>query len=72
MNQKMNLITRSWDKFEDSYRTMAFSNGDRCRNDPDRKMTVRLKCGIKNEITDVDEPSHCETSSPVLVHAALD
>ncbi|KAJ1689303.1 hypothetical protein LUZ63_013458 [Rhynchospora breviuscula] len=49
-----------WDKFEESYRVMAFSNGDRCWNGPDRSMKVRLRCGLKNELTDVDEPSRCE------------
>lgn len=31
---------RRWDKFEDSYRTMLFSNGDKCWNGPDRSMKV--------------------------------
>lgn len=31
---------RSWDKFEDSYRIMRFSNGDKCWNGPDRSLTV--------------------------------
>ncbi|KAH9740454.1 glucosidase 2 subunit beta [Citrus sinensis] len=51
---------RSWDKFEDSYHIMLFSNGDKCWNGPDRSMKVRLRCGLKNEVTDVDEPSRCE------------
>ncbi|OMO81069.1 hypothetical protein CCACVL1_12616 [Corchorus capsularis] len=59
-----------WDKFEDSYRTMVFSNGDKCWNGPDRSMKVKLRCGLKNEITDVDEPSRCEyvalLSTPAL------
>ncbi|XWS52375.1 hypothetical protein CRYUN_Cryun11dG0064200 [Craigia yunnanensis] len=59
-----------WDKFEDSYRMMVFSNGDRCWNGPDRSMKVKLRCGLKNEITDVDEPSRCEyvalLSTPAL------
>ncbi|GAY57580.1 hypothetical protein CUMW_180530 [Citrus unshiu] len=50
----------SWDKFEDSYHIMLFSNGDKCWNGPDRSMKVRLRCGLKNEVTDVDEPSRCE------------
>lgn len=60
----------SWDKFEDSYRIMRFSNGEKCWNGPDRSLTVRLRCGLKNQITDVDEPSRCEYeavfSTPVL------
>ncbi|KAG5023631.1 Glucosidase 2 subunit beta [Glycine max] len=60
----------SWDKFEDSYRVMVFSNGDKCWNGPDRSLKVKLRCGLKNEITDVDEPSRCEyvavLSTPAL------
>ncbi|KAL9140620.1 hypothetical protein ABFS82_14G049100 [Erythranthe guttata] len=50
----------SWEKFEDSYRVMQFLNGDKCWNGPDRSMKVKLRCGLKNELTDVDEPSRCE------------
>ncbi|XP_068659644.1 glucosidase 2 subunit beta-like [Aristolochia californica] len=49
-----------WDKFEDSYRVMQFSAGDKCWNGPDRSLKVKLRCGMKNELTDVDEPSRCE------------
>ncbi|XP_050940945.1 glucosidase 2 subunit beta isoform X1 [Cucumis melo] len=49
-----------WDKFEDSYRVMIFSSGDKCWNGPDRSLKVKLRCGVKNGITDVDEPSRCE------------
>lgn len=31
---------RRWDKFEDSYRTMVFANGDHCWNGPDRSLKV--------------------------------
>ncbi|XP_008781219.1 glucosidase 2 subunit beta [Phoenix dactylifera] len=49
-----------WDKFEESYRVMLFSNGDRCWNGPDRSLKVRLRCGLKDELADIDEPSRCE------------
>ncbi|GMY16081.1 glucosidase 2 subunit beta [Fagus crenata] len=59
-----------WEKFEDSYRVMLFSNGDKCWNGPDRSLKVRLRCGLKNEVADVDEPSRCEyvalLSTPAL------
>ncbi|TVU04161.1 hypothetical protein EJB05_50254 [Eragrostis curvula] len=59
-----------WDKFEESYRVMQFSNGDRCWNGPDRSLKVRLRCGLSNEVNDVDEPSRCEyvavLSTPAL------
>ncbi|KAK6145020.1 hypothetical protein DH2020_021840 [Rehmannia glutinosa] len=60
----------SWEKFEDSYRIMQFLNGDKCWNGPDRSIKVKLRCGLKNELTDVDEPSRCEylalLSTPAL------
>lgn len=59
-----------WDKFDDAYRVMIFSNGDRCWNGPDRSLKVRLRCGLTNEVADVDEPSRCEyvalLSTPAL------
>lgn len=60
----------NWDKFEDAYKAILFSSGDKCWNGPDRSLKVRLRCGLKNEATDVDEPSRCEyvalLSTPVL------
>ncbi|KAK9273448.1 hypothetical protein L1049_018258 [Liquidambar formosana] len=59
-----------WEKFEDSYRVMLFLNGDKCWNGPDRSLKVKLRCGLKNEVTDIDEPSRCEyialLSTPAL------
>ncbi|OWM89842.1 hypothetical protein CDL15_Pgr024591 [Punica granatum] len=49
-----------WDKFENSYKVMIFANGDKCWNGPDRSLKVKLRCGLTNEVTDVDEPSRCE------------
>ncbi|XP_042493116.1 glucosidase 2 subunit beta-like [Macadamia integrifolia] len=64
------FVNRNWDKFEDSYRLMIFSHGEKCWNGPDRSLKVRLRCGLKNELTDVDEPSRCEyaalLSTPAL------
>ncbi|THU54316.1 hypothetical protein C4D60_Mb10t23800 [Musa balbisiana] len=60
----------NWEKFDESYRVMQFSNGDRCWNGPDRSLKVRLRCGVKDELADVDEPSRCEyvaiLSTPIL------
>ncbi|KAA8542885.1 hypothetical protein F0562_024037 [Nyssa sinensis] len=60
----------NWEKFGDSYRVMQFSNGDTCWNGPDRSLKVKLRCGLKNEVTDVEEPSRCEyealLSTPAL------
>ncbi|KAI3412389.1 uncharacterized protein J3R85_017426 [Psidium guajava] len=59
-----------WDKFDDSYRVMIFSAGDKCWNGPDRSIKVKLRCGLENEVADVDEPSRCEyealLSTPAL------
>ncbi|KAH9294640.1 hypothetical protein KI387_038228, partial [Taxus chinensis] len=49
-----------WAGFKESYKIMEFSNGDRCWNGPDRSLKIRMKCGLKNELIDVDEPSRCE------------
>lgn len=61
-----------WEKFEDLYKVMVFSNGDRCWNGPDRSTKVKLRCGLKNELADVDEPSRCEyvalLSTPSVCH----
>lgn len=59
-----------WEKFDDSYRVMLFLNGDKCWNGPDRSLKVKLRCGLKNDVADVDEPSRCEyialLSTPAL------
>ncbi|KAL4578355.1 hypothetical protein LXL04_014477 [Taraxacum kok-saghyz] len=52
-----------WEKFEESYKVMVFSNGDKCWNGPYRSLTVRLRCGSKVEVADIDEPSRCEYSA---------
>ncbi|KAL2557108.1 Glucosidase 2 subunit beta [Forsythia ovata] len=60
----------SWEKFEESYGIMLFSNGDHCWNGPNRSLKVKLICGLKNEVTDIGEPSRCEyvalLSTPAL------
>ncbi|XP_010032841.2 LOW QUALITY PROTEIN: glucosidase 2 subunit beta [Eucalyptus grandis] len=58
-----------WDKFDDSYRVMVFSAGDNCWNGPDRSMKVKLRCGLKNEVADVDEPSRCEYEAMISTPA---
>ncbi|ESQ42795.1 hypothetical protein EUTSA_v10012928mg [Eutrema salsugineum] len=49
-----------WEKFENSYQFMTYTNGDKCWNGPDRTLKIKLRCGLKNELMDVDEPSRCE------------
>ncbi|KAJ9179931.1 hypothetical protein P3X46_008242 [Hevea brasiliensis] len=59
-----------WEKFENSYHIMLFSNGQGCWNGPNRSLKVKLRCGLKTELTDVDEPSRCEyvalMTTPIL------
>ncbi|TYG86286.1 hypothetical protein ES288_A13G122400v1 [Gossypium darwinii] len=52
--------TKIWEKFGNSYRLMLFTNGEGCWNGPDRSLKVKLRCGLKTELTGVDEPSRCE------------
>ncbi|KAI7752246.1 hypothetical protein M8C21_023167 [Ambrosia artemisiifolia] len=54
---------RQWEKFDESHRVMLFTNGDKCWNGPQRSLTVRLRCGSKVELADIDEPSRCEYSA---------
>ncbi|KAK9079007.1 hypothetical protein SSX86_000676 [Deinandra increscens subsp. villosa] len=58
-----------WEKFEESYNVMLFSNGDNCWNGPDRSIKVRLRCGLKLEVADVDEPSRCEYAATLTTPA---
>uniref|UniRef100_A0A164SVA1 Glucosidase 2 subunit beta n=1 Tax=Daucus carota subsp. sativus TaxID=79200 RepID=A0A164SVA1_DAUCS len=45
----------SWDKFEDSYRIMRFSNGDKCWNGPDRSLTVRYEALLSTPVVCLEE-----------------
>ncbi|KAI7726242.1 hypothetical protein M8C21_008586, partial [Ambrosia artemisiifolia] len=58
-----------WEKFEESYNIMHFSNGDNCWNGPDRSLKVRLRCGLKVELADIDEPSRCEYAAMLTTPA---
>ncbi|KAL8245577.1 hypothetical protein R6Q59_011835 [Mikania micrantha] len=58
-----------WEKFEESYNVMLFSNGDSCWNGPDRSLKVRLRCGLKVEVADIDEPSRCEYAAMLTTPA---
>ncbi|GJT05531.1 glucosidase 2 subunit beta [Tanacetum coccineum] len=59
----------NWKNFEESYNVMLFSNGDNCWNGPDRSLKVRLRCGLKVEVADVNEPSRCEYAATLTTPA---
>ncbi|XP_024523168.1 glucosidase 2 subunit beta [Selaginella moellendorffii] len=50
----------SWEGFLDDYKSIKFQNGDHCWNGPQRSLKVRLRCGLKSELSDIEEPSRCE------------
>ncbi|GMI84609.1 hypothetical protein HRI_002130100 [Hibiscus trionum] len=60
----------NWVEFGNSYRLMLFTDGHKCWNGPDRHLKVKLRCGLKTELTGMDEPSRCEYAAlmytPVL------
>lgn len=70
----INTRLGTWEGFLDNYTKMAFRNGDKCWNGPERSMTVTLQCGLKTEIFSVDEPSRCEyaalMSTPAVCSAS--
>ncbi|XP_024361244.1 glucosidase 2 subunit beta isoform X2 [Physcomitrium patens] len=62
IQQEGHMSTRlgNWDGFKDNYTVMMFSSGDRCWNGPDRSLRVKLLCGVRTELRNVDEPSRCD------------
>eukprot|EP00475_Leptophrys_vorax_P034973 TRINITY_DN5717_c0_g2_i1.p1 TRINITY_DN5717_c0_g2~~TRINITY_DN5717_c0_g2_i1.p1 ORF type:complete len:243 (+),score=24.14 TRINITY_DN5717_c0_g2_i1:86-730(+) len=56
-------------RFEDDHRTMVFDNGEHCWNGPSRSIKVHFKCGAKEEVLSVDEPSRCEYSAVMTTPA---
>ena len=51
---------------------MRFTGGERCWNGPARSMTVKLECGVANELKDISEPSVCEYTGTLVTPAACD
>lgn len=49
-----------WEGWSDDFSEMRFTHGTRCWNGPDRSATVKVKCGMENKVTSVDEPNRCE------------
>jgi len=62
----------SWEGFVpgSNYQSFKFSKGARCWNGPPRSLTVNAKCGPKEEIIQVKEPSMCEYVMDFITPAA--
>jgi hypothetical protein len=49
---------------------LKFAGGQACWQGPKRSMTVRLECGMAEELMQVEEPSRCEYAAVLLTPAA--
>lgn len=45
---------------DDGQVTLKFSAGDSCWSGPSRSLALSLRCGEKDELVSIDEPSRCE------------
>ncbi|KJE97010.1 hypothetical protein CAOG_07498 [Capsaspora owczarzaki ATCC 30864] len=61
-----------WSGSGNKYSQMKFENGEKCWNGPNRSATVNLKCGDKNALISVAEPSKCEYVLEFTSPAACD
>ena len=52
--------------------TLKFADGDACWNGPKRSLTLTLKCGDKERLAAIEEPSRCEYVGVFYVPAACD
>ncbi|XP_046851866.1 glucosidase 2 subunit beta-like [Xenia sp. Carnegie-2017] len=60
-NSEVSLGTwGEWSGQPYKYSEMKFTNGLSCWNGPSRSTTVKVSCGIKNDLVGVSEPSKCE------------
>eukprot|EP01080_Neovahlkampfia_damariscottae_P007960 gene7960-12426_t len=49
----------NWDSWDVEKKTMKYTNGQSCWNGPNRSAHVRIKCGLNEQLMNVDEPSMC-------------
>ena len=54
------------------YKEMRFADGATCWNGPKRSITVRLECGVEEELTQVEEPSTCTYTAVLRTPTACD
>lgn len=59
-----------WDG--DDFRTMLFTNGQKCWNGPKRSLRVHVECGMENIILSVEEPERCAYVAHMESPAACD
>ena len=52
--------------------TLKFADGDACWNGPKRSLTLTLKCGDKERLAAIEEPSRCEYVGVFYAPAACD
>lgn len=45
---------------DDGHVTLTFNAGDSCWSGPSRSLALSLRCGEKDELVSIDEPSRCE------------
>ena len=60
----------TWGKWKDNYTVMHFVNGQMCHGGTMREATVRLECGVDNQLTSVTEPSMCRYEMVLITPAA--
>ncbi len=51
-----------FDKFDDNYRTIYFTNGTKCPNGVSRSLKISLECSDEMKVLSVTEPHICEYS----------
>jgi protein kinase C substrate 80K-H len=52
-----------WAGFSSDYKTMLFTGGDECWNVGPRSFTVKMSCGLENQLSDGEEPATCAYSA---------
>ncbi|KAF2074983.1 hypothetical protein CYY_003722 [Polysphondylium violaceum] len=61
-----------FEKWENDYENMLFTNGQQCWGGPKRSIKVSLECGSENEAYDVQEPGKCEYTIKLKTPASCD
>jgi protein kinase C substrate 80K-H len=51
---------------------LKFTEGEKCWNGPSRSLTLTLKCGDRDGLESVEEPSRCEYSATLYTPQACE